>query len=242
MRQIGTYGQAPQHVELSARATIPPSAAGLTGNAVAAALLASPVAATFSGDVEGSTARGEVGVEAGPLSVPGELRTVNAASYLRTGASWYALGSSVDPVALTQLPVRLKEVVSEPEITGSEEIGGVMTQHVAATVDPERALSLVRSSTGTTVDLTGIEVESASTDLNIDASHHVRRLELRLDGRARDGKSVRADVTLSVSPGVAFTVVAPPDARPVARLPQDLAGSLLGGSTTSTPSLLPEAP
>jgi hypothetical protein len=241
--QIAPYGSAPQHVVASARATIPPSAAGLQGNAVAAALLASPVAATFTGDVAGSNARGEIEVEAGPLSVPGELRSVSSASYLRTGTSWYALGSAVDPAALTGLPTNLKGIVSGPRIVGSEEIDGASTQHVEAKVDPKRAVSLLQSATGTTIDLSRIDLRSASTDLFIDAAHHVRRLELTVDGRTSDGKSVRADLTLSVSPGAAFSVVAPTGTLPIADLPTNLAGSLLGGAdTTSTPSLLPEAP
>lgn len=243
MAQIAGYGSAPQHVVLTARATIPPSAAGLQGNAVAAALLASPVSATFTGDVVGSSARGDLEVEAGPLSVPGELRSVAGASYLRSGSSWYTLGSSVDPSALTDVPTRLKGVVSHPEIVGSETIDGVPTQHVQATVDPKRAVSLLQSSTGATLDLGQVDVRSSSTDLYIDAAHHVRRLELTVDGRTTDGKSVRADVTMSVSPGTAFSVVAPAGALPLADLPINLAATFLGdGTTTSSPSLLPQAP
>ncbi len=242
MAQIQPYGAAPLHVELTARGTVPPSAAGLADNAIAAALLASPVAATFSGDVAGESAQGDVEVEAGPLAVPGELRSVGPSSYLSAGGSWYRLGSGFGPSTLTQLPVRVKDVVSQPEIVGSEEIDGIATQHVEARVDPARALELVRSATGTTFELANVSVRSASTDLYIDGSHRVRRLELRVDGKATDGKSVQADITLTTTPGSAFTVSAPQGARPLADLPGALVGGLGGSGTTSTPSLLPAAP
>ena len=243
VRQIRPYPSQPLSVDVSGSGTIPASAFGLTDNAVAAALLASPISVTFSGVMEATKARGDVDAEAGPLSLSGKLVSVGGTSYLQTGSSWYTLGTVFDPMTVAALPTRLRDVLKSPKIVGTEDVEGTQTQHVKAELDLGRAATLVGSETGAAIASTGVKVVSGSADLYIDANHEVRRAEVVVDGRTKDDKDVHLDLTLTVTPGPAFDVTAPAAPKPIAELPSDLAQGVLGrGGSTTTPSLLPAAP
>jgi hypothetical protein len=262
--------QGPQKISLAFTATI----SGSPKDPTLGAFLTKPISITLDGPVDTKAKKSDLTFElsAGPIKVDGGLRQVGDASFLQINGKWYSLpagalsstsgstgsttttsSSSVDPQALLQAFGDPKALFANATLAGTEDVGGVKSDHVTGDVDLAalvKGVAAVAKDAGSGTSASPVSpaqvaqgvqslqqyVKSASADLWVGQDDkQIHRFATTIDGTTDaatkassgiDGFKITLD--LSATPTSTPSVSAPSSPAPIAQLQQDL-GGLLGG-------------
>jgi hypothetical protein len=268
--------QGPQQISLKLTATV----SGSPKDPTLGAFLAGPISIKLDGPVDTKAKRSDLTFElsAGPIKVDGGLRQVGDASFLQFNGKWYSLpaGSfsstsgtsttgtpSVDPQAILKAFGDPKALLTHAQLAGSDDVGGVKSDHVTGVVDLAalvKGVSGVAGTSGAGASASPVSpaqvaqgvqslqryVKSATADLWVGQSDkQIHRFTTTIDGvtdastRSSSGiEGFKITVDVSATPTSTPSASAPSNPAPVAELQKDL-GGLLGGltaaGTTTTP-------
>jgi hypothetical protein len=261
--------QGPQKISLAFTATI----SGSPKDPTLGAFLTKPISITLDGPVDAKAKKSDLTFElsAGPIKVDGGLRQVGDASFLQINGKWYSLpagalstsgstgstttasSSGVDPQALLQAFGDPKALLANATLAGTEDVGGVKSDHVTGDVDLAalvKGIAAVAKDAGSGTSASPVSpaqvaqgvqslqqyVKSASADLWVGQDDkQIHRFATTIDGTTDaatkassgiDGFKITLD--LSATPTSTPSVSAPSSPAPIAQLQQDL-GGLLGG-------------
>jgi hypothetical protein len=268
--------QGPQKISLALTATV----SGSPKNPTLGAFLTKPISIKLDGPADTKAKKSDLTFQlsAGPIKVDGGLRQVGDTSFLDFNGKWYSLpaGSlssssgtstskapSVDPQAILKAFGDPKALFTNAKLVGSEDIGGVKSDHIQGTIGLAalvKGISATAGSSGTGASASPVSpaqiaktvqslqkyVTSATADLWVGQSDkQIHRFATTIDGvtdastkasSGIDGFKITLDV--SATPTSTPSVSAPSNPAPIADLQKDL-GGLLGGlaaaGTTTTP-------
>ena len=272
---VGSQG--PQNVSVKLTATI----SGAPKDPTLGVFLSKPISFTLTGPVDTKAQKTDLTFElaAGPIKVDGGIRQVGADSFLEINGKWYALpanalssvtgtstgtttsSSSVDPQALLGAFGDPTKLLTNAKLVGSEDVGGISSDHVSGDIDLAALVKGVSSVAGSTSgasaspvspaqiasSVTSLQqyVKSATADLWVGKDDkQIHRFATTIDGATDastkassgiDGFTITLDV--SATPTKSPSVSAPSNPAPLAQLESDLGGLLgglsAGGTTTS---------
>jgi hypothetical protein len=258
--------QGPQKINLELTATV----SGSPKDPTLGVFLTKPISITLDGTADTKAKQSDLAFQlsAGPIKVDGGLRQVGDASFLQVNGKWYSLpagslssssaGSttsttSVDPQAILKAFGDPKALIANATLEGSEDVGGVKSDHVSGAIDLAalvKGISAVAGSTGTSTSASPVSpaqvaqsvqslqryVKSATADLWVGQDDkQIHRFATTIDGvtdaattssSGIEGFKITLDV--SATPTSTPSVSAPSNPAPVSELQQDL-GGLLGG-------------
>lgn len=259
--------QGPQKVSLSFSASV----SGSPKDPTLGAFLGKPITITLDGPVDAKAKKSDLEFEvaAGPLKVDGALRQVGDASFVEVNGKWYSLpagalssssggtattgSSSVDPQALLQAFGDPKALFTNAKLAGSEDVGGVKSDHVEGDIDLAalvKGIGSVSKSTGSGASASPISpaqiassvqslqqyVKSAAAELWVGQDDkQIHRFKTTIDGVTDDStksssgiEGFKIEIDISATPTSSPSVSAPSSPAPIAQLEQDM-GGLLGG-------------
>jgi hypothetical protein len=271
--------QGPQKLKLSLTAT----ASGTAKDPTLGVFLGKPITLDLEGPVDAGARKADLSYElaAGPIKVDGGLRQVGSSSFLEVNGTWYTLpantlsgasgtgttgttGTSLSPQALLRAFGDPKALLRNAKLDGSDDVGGVDSDHVTGDVDLTALAKVLAAVSGGTGTGTGTgspasplspaqiaqsvrslqqDVRSATADLWVGKDdHQIHRfattIEGVLDDTARSSSGIegfKIELDVSATPTSSPSVSAPAGAAPIAQLEQDLGGLLGGlGSTGGT--------
>jgi hypothetical protein len=259
--------QGPQKISVSFSATV----SGSPKDPTLGAFLGKPITIKLDGPVDAKAKRADLTFElaAGPIKVDGGLRQVGDAAFVEVNGTWYSLpantlsstsgsaattgSSTIDPQALLQAFGDPKALVTNAKLTGSEDVGGVKSDHVQGGIDLAalvKGIAAVSKSSGTGATASPVSpaqvaqsvqslqqyVKSASADIWVGQDDkQIHRFATTIDGvtdgstRSSSGiEGFKIEIDVSATPTSSPSVSAPSNPSPIAQLQQDL-GGLLGG-------------
>jgi hypothetical protein len=254
------------------------SVSGTPKSAQYQALLSKPVTFKVDGVSDNSSKKIDATftLSAGALSIPGALRSDGKTTWLQLAGKWYTLPSSpagasgstgatgsaglkLDTSALIRDFGRPSALVQSAHVVGTENVGGVSSDHVQGQVDVatlmaglSKALSSTTAKSATPVPTAQLQsgvgsirkyVKQTTVDLWVGQSDkQIHRLEAKIVGavnhttQASSGISgFTLDFGVTSVPTTAPTITAPPNPAPYSQLQQAL-GGLLGGLGTGSGS------
>jgi hypothetical protein len=260
--------QGPQKVSMSFSATV----SGAPKDPTLGAFLGKPVTIKLDGPIDAKAKQTDLTFElaAGPIKVDGGLRQVGDDSFVEVNGKWYSLPagslsstaasttttgstSSLNPQTLLKAFGDPKALFTNAQLDGSEDVGGVKSDHVKGTIDLAalvKGLSAVSQSSGggssaipvspaqiaQSVQSLQQYVKSASADIWVGQDDkQIHRFATTIDGVTDDAtkassgiEGFKIEIDVSATPTSSPSVSAPSNAAPIADLQQDL-GGLLGG-------------
>jgi hypothetical protein len=241
-----------------------------------AAFLSKPVTLTVDGTTDGTARKTDLtfSVAAGPLTFDGAVRQIGDQAWLQLNGKWYTLpanalssssgdsGSSggqskIDAQQLIAAFGKPGSIVKDAKLEGTEDVGGVKSDHISGTVDIAalvKGLSNAMGSVGSTsTPISPADLQSSVTQLQqyikgatVDifvgqSDHFVHKLATKIDGSIpsdqQSGSGIKGfDLSFDVSSVGADSpdVSAPDNPAPYAQLQSDI-GGLLGGGLPSSP-------
>jgi hypothetical protein len=260
--------QGPQKIAVEFDATV----SGSPKDPSLGAFLGKPITIKLDGPIDTKAKKSDLTFElsAGPIKVDGGLRQVGDSSFLEVNGKWYSLpagalssssgtgttttsSSGVDPQALLGAFGDPKALFTNAKLAGTEDVGGVKSDHVTGDIDLAalvKGVGSVAQSSGGAASASPVSptqiaqsvqalqkyVQSATADLWVgQADKQIHRLSTTIDGKTDastkassgiDGFKITLDV--SATPTSTPSPSAPSNPAPIAQLQQDL-GGLLGG-------------
>ena len=258
--------QGPQKISLELTATV----SGSPKDPTLGLFLTKPISLKLDGTADTKAKKSDLAFQlsAGPIKVDGGLRQVGDASFLQVNGKWYSLpaGSlssssgtsttgttSVDPQAILKAFGDPKALLTNAKLEGSEDVGGVKSDHVSGSIDLAalvKGISAAAGSSGTTTSASPVSpaqvaqgvqslqryVKSATADLWVGQDDkQIHRFATTIDGvtdaatKSSSGiEGFKITLDVSATPTSTPSVSAPSNPAPVSELQQDL-GGLLGG-------------
>jgi len=231
------------------------------------AFLDKPVTLSIKGTGDSTAKKTDVtfSVVAGPLSLTGQILQDGDKGYLNFNGKWYELpaaalsqatggaveGGSVDAQKILRAFGSPSALVKDAKIEGTEDVGGVESDHVSGTVDIAAligGITKAASAAGPTASPVSPQalatqigevqkyVENATVDVWVGrADKALHRLAIDVDGKTDDATEASSgiegfdvEVDLTTVPGETPSITAPENAAPIAELQADL-GGLFGG-------------
>jgi hypothetical protein len=266
--------QGPQKISLAFSADISGSAKDPT----LGAFLSKPISIKLDGTADTKAKLSDLTFElsAGPIKADGGLRQVGDAAFLEVNGKWYSLpagsltstsgtattgASSVDPQAILKAFGDPTALLPDAKLDGSEDVGGVKSDHVEGDVDLAalvKGIAAVAKTSGSATTgspvsaaqvASGVQslqqyVKSAKADLWVGQDDkQIHRFSTTVDGVTDDAtkttsgiEGFKITVDVSATPTSTPSVSAPSNPAPIAQLQQDLGGligGLAGAGTTS---------
>jgi hypothetical protein len=258
--------QGPQKISLELTATV----SGSPKDPTLGVFLSKPISIKLDGTADTRDKKSDLSFQlsAGPIKVDGGLRQVGDASFLQVNGKWYSLpagslstssGSSttgtasVDPQAILKAFGDPKALITNANLEGSEDVGGVKSDHVSGAIDLAalvKGISAVAGTSGTSTSASPVSpaqvaqgvqslqryVKSATADLWVGQDDkQIHRFATTVDGvtdaatKSSSGiEGFKITLDVSATPTSTPSVSAPSNPAPVSELQQDL-GGLLGG-------------
>jgi hypothetical protein len=233
------------------------------------AFLSKPITVKLDGPVDATAKKADItfSVAAGPLNLDGAVRESGDKAWLQFNGKWYALPahalsstsgssstSSLDAGKLIAAFGRPSALVKNASLVGTEDVGGVKTDHVTGDIDIAallRGIANVSKQTGSSTVVSPAEIKSsmakvrryvktAKVDVYVGQDDKVlHRLAATLDGvtdastKTSTGiEGFNAKIDISSTPTSSPDVKEPDGVQPLSQLQQDLA-PLLGGLSGS---------
>ena len=229
--------------------------------------LAKPVTLSIKGTGDSTAKKTDVSfsVAAGPISLTGQILQDGDKGYLNFNGKWYELpaaalsqatggavaGGSVDTQKILQAFGSPSALVQDAKLVGTEDVGGVESDHVSGTVDVGAlidGITKASSAAGTTTSPVSPQalakqvgqiekyIKNADVDVWVGREDKaLHRLAIKVDGTTDDATKTSSgiegfdiDVDLKSVPGETPSITAPANAAPLAQLQADL-GGLFGG-------------
>jgi len=240
-----------------------------------AAFLSKPVTLKVQGTADTTAKKTDVtfALAAGPLNFNGAVRQIGDHAWLQLNGKWYTLPanalsstggdsttttgqSKIDAQQLIAAFGKPGTIVKDAKLVGTEDVGGVKTDHVSGSVDIpalvkglSNVMGSVGSSAGTPVSPAQLQssvqqiqqyVKGATVDIYVGQDDHlVHKLSTKIDGTLPADAQASAgisgfDLTFDVSSVHADSPnVSPPDnPAPYEQLQSDIGGLLGGGLPT----------
>jgi hypothetical protein len=258
--------QGPQKISVELTATV----SGSPKDPTLGAFLTKPISIKLEGAADTKAKKSDLTFElaAGPIKVDGGLRQVGDASFLEVNGKWYSLPagslsstsgtsttstSSVDPQAILKAFGDPKALFTNAKLDGSDDVGGVKSDHVSGDIDLAalvKGISSVAKTSGSGTSASPVSpaqvaqgvqslqqyVKSATADLWVGQDDkQIHRFATTIDGKTDDStksssgiEGFKITLDVSATPTSTPSVSAPSNPAPVSELQQDL-GGLLGG-------------